>query len=473
MKIRIVSFLILASVFFLYQCSDTPEPMVGVELEQEEIDPTYLTSLPASEQRVGNANVGKSYLLSGDYVDAGIPLELFLTFIGADDSNVLNRDGINANIPHDYNAFTAANGVEVVAPNCMQCHSSRINGEFVLGLGNVWGDFTTSQASTGALVDQVVQATYGTNSPEWEAYFPFSQAVQATGDVLVTETVGSNPADKLAAVLASHRDKESLEWSDTGMLNVPEDVVPTDVPAWWLLKKKNAMFFNGVGTGDFARISMASSLLTMKDTTKARVVDNQFKDVIAFINTLEAPTYPLPVNQALVAEGKDLFINNCSGCHGTYDADGSYPNLLVDIDLVKTDEALLTSNFAYTNFTDWYNESWFGQGPHAAQLIPNNGYVAPPLDGIWATAPYLHNGSVPDLESLLHSETRPAIWKKPSNDLDYNHDKVGWNYEVLSEKEDKFSYDTNLYGYSNAGHTFGDHLQSTERNALLEYLKTL
>ena len=43
-----------------------------------------------------------------------------------------------------------------------------------------------------------------------------------------------------------------------------------------------------------------------------------------------------------------------------------------------------------------------------------DGYVAPPLEGIWASAPYLHNGSVPTLWHLLHNDSRPAAWKRRS-----------------------------------------------------------
>ena len=43
-------------------------------------------------------------------------------------------------------------------------------------------------------------------------------------------------------------------------------------------------------------------------------------------------------------------------------------------------------------------------GDHPERFEPFDGYIAPPLDGIWITAPYLHNGSVPDLETLLNSK---------------------------------------------------------------------
>ena len=111
------------------------------------------------------------------------------------------------------------------------------------------------------------------------------------------------------------------------------------------------------------------------------------------------------------------------------------------------------------------------------------GYQAPPLDGIWATAPYLHNGSVPTLATLLKSSDRPARFKRPpSTDFEhYDTAHVGWKFEVVTEPpspaltphEARFIYDTRRFGLGNGGHTFGDKLSDDERMDVIEYLKTL
>lgn len=462
-------FVLLLIGLTLVHC--TKEPTLTPQ-EQTPIPADKLMSLTPTPQRSGNAAMGRDYLLNGDFVDSGIPLDIFMTVYGNPKYD-LGRTGINEGVDHSFNAFTSSNGVDIASPNCFQCHASELNGELILGLGNIDADFTTDQSSTNTLLDQFIISTYGTNSPEWDAYFPFSQAVDATATHLQTETIGANPADKIAALLAAHRDPITLEWIEDDQLGVPDEVVPTDVPPWWNLKKKNAMFYTGVGSGDFARISMASSLLTIRDTIKAREVDEHFADVIAFIKSLEPPVYPEIINDAFLSEGETLFLSNCSGCHGTYGASESYPNLLVDLDLIQTDSTLIYANFGFDKFVNWYNDSWFGQGPFAAQLVPMRGYVAPPLDGIWATAPYLHNGSVPDMKTLLDSESRPAIWRRIGDTQNYNYENLGWFYDVLDTKVDKSSYDTSLPGYNNSGHTFGDHLTDDQRVAVLEYLKTI
>ena len=85
----------------------------------------------------------------------------------------------------------------------------------------------------------------------------------------------------------------------------PHEVIPTDVPAWWMLKKKNAMFYNGFGRGDFSRFLMASNLLTVNDTAESREVDAHFNDVLAYINSINHRLIQKPVNKTLVRKGRN------------------------------------------------------------------------------------------------------------------------------------------------------------------------
>ncbi|MEO1450487.1 MAG: hypothetical protein AAFV07_13230, partial [Bacteroidota bacterium] len=123
----------------------------------------------------------------------------------------------------------------------------------------------------------------------------------------------------------------------------------------------------------------------------------------------------------------------------------------------------------------WYNKSWFAQSPPFSELKPSNGYIAPPLDGVWATAPYLHNGSVPTIAALLNSSERPTQWRKMSQEPDapYDLDALGWAYTTTPGEKKTYLFDTELPGYGNQGHYYGDELTSKERQAVLEYLKTL
>ncbi len=450
------------------EASQDPIPTPGFSFEGT-------SPIPPAQQRTGDAAAGYDYLVAGDYVSSGIPYGAFTLVSGTGD-NFLNRTGDNADIPYEFTAVDAPNGIRVVAPNCMQCHAAKINDEFILGLGSHDYDFTKDQSDILPTASAVISSLYGgANSPEFQAYDPFRKAVEATAPYLVTETIGVNPADKIAAILAAHRDPWSLEWNDQPSEPISPLLIPTDVPAWWLLKKKNAMFYTAIGRDDFCRFMMSSSLLTMSDSTKARAVDDKFNDVLAFINSIEAPTYPFPINTTLAEQGERLYDDHCGGCHGSYGADASYPNLLVNLDRVGTDPMLSEAyqNQSLSGFINWFNDGWFSQNPGSAQLVSDGGYVAQPLDGIWATAPYLHNASVPTLEDLLNSTQRPTYWKRTYQSSDYDTEKVGWNYSTPDSKVDKKTYDTTLPGYGNQGHRFGDKLSSSERTALIEYLKTL
>jgi hypothetical protein len=129
-------------------------------------------------------------------------------------------------------------------------------------------------------------------------------------------------------------------------------------------------------------------------------------------------------------------------------------------------------------FLRWFARSFYGQRGRA---VPSLGYIAPPLDGVWATAPYLHNGAIPTLAALLDTEQRPDYWRFAADRPDYDPQAVGWDHLALDhgktgamswDERDRI-YDTSLPGYSNQGHDFGDDLHDQERLALIEYLKTL
>ncbi len=468
--IPLFSLMIAVLLLFIIACNKDEAP----DIPDEPDVPNYnLTKMESTPQRDGDEILGYDYLVNGSYVSSGFPLQTYRSVFGQDPSNPLNRTGENATLNYQFTAVTATNGVTVVAANCLQCHAQSLNGELIVGLGNSVGDFTNDQSVLIPFADQSIINQFGNPSPEWTAYEPFRTAILAIGPHLVQSTIGANPADNLAFVLGAHRNPIDLSWLPSPVWNFPSIVVPVDVPAWWLMKKKNQLYQTGVGVGDFAKLSMASGLLTLQDSAEARIIDANFADVIAYIESIEPPVYPEVIDENLAAEGKAIFDDKCAICHGTYGNVETYPNFLVDLETIGTDDLLVNSNFSDNTFATWYNNSWFAESPNAANFNITNGYVAPPLDGIWATAPYLHNGSVPTIYGVLNSTERPAIWKRTFNTSDYDYAKLGWNHTIESTKADENTYDTNEVGYGNKGHIFGDDLLEIERLAVIEYLKKL
>ncbi len=446
---------------------------VASDIPQETGKNRYRTRIPASEQRAGDPQKGYKYLVEGDYIVSGIPIDLF-SMARSPAKNQLKRKGDQAALAYHYTAVTAPNGARVVTSNCLRCHAQTLNGKFILGLGNSTVDFTADRTATVSMVDKMIIGMHGSDSPQRQAYKTLHDRFLLISPLIQTKVRGVNPADNLAFVLGRHRNPETLEWIEKPTTTEKPKktvVIPTDVPPLWLLKKKNALYYTGSGRGDFARLIMASSLLTLKDSTEAAEIDKNFANVLAYLETLEAPKWPKGVDSAKALKGKQVFKDECARCHGTYGSDGEFPNYMIKLDTIKTDPTL--SNWQTSVDSHTYANSWFGKGPYAARLEPGNGYIAPPLDGIWATAPYLHNGSVPDILTLLNSKLRPRFWQRTFNTSDYDFKTLGWRYEKRESGGNTNIYDTTLPGYGNQGHTFGDDLSEEERQAVMEYLKTL
>jgi hypothetical protein len=154
--------------------------------------------------------------------------------------------------------------------------------------------------------------------------------------------------------------------------------------------------------------------------------------------------------------------------------------LVVELPVIGTDPARALA--PSERLINHYNATWLGaEHPVETDAVP--GYQAPPLDGIWASAPYLHNGSVPTLSLLLDSAARPKRFTRPPS-TDFSHYdpvNVGWKFDVVDAPpspappptQARYIFDSATWGLGNGGHTFGDRLSDEERMNVIEYLKTL
>lgn len=248
----------------------------------------------------------------------------------------------------------------------------------------------------------------------------------------------------------------------------------------------------------------------------------------ASLHDLESPLWPEdvlpPIDRAKAARGAALYQANCLSCHALLDRDDPRRKvvaMVTAVDVVGTDAqsidnllqaraptGILEGAISTDDKTKYgANESAlvllkdltvrvlsaqptavvrtlayakrFGlenaekQGNHhrpteADPTADLRSYKARPLNGIWAASPYLHNGSVPNLYSLLlppaERPTRFAVGR-----WEYDPEKVGY----VSEGETPWLLDTSLTGNHNVGHNYGTSLSAEDRLALVEYLKTL
>jgi mono/diheme cytochrome c family protein len=198
-----------------------------------------------------------------------------------------------------------------------------------------------------------------------------------------------------------------------------------------------------------------------------------------------------PVDAALAARGAPIYQHYCASCHGTREPPfvgkqrrpDEYVGEVTPVAAVGTDRHRLDSfteelavNLA-TNYAG-YDKDWGFQEPYPQRFTryrKTNGYANSPLDGLWLRAPYLHNGSVPNLRELLE----PAASRTPvfyRGDDVYDPASVGFAANV-AERGGRhfFRFDTSRPGNGNGGHegeAFGTYLSREQKQALLEYLKT-
>lgn len=344
-----------------------------------------------------------------------------------------------------------------VGIDCMLCHGGSIMGQSYIGLGN-------STLDAHALFQEFTWAAgYGKKLP-----FSYSNVR------------GTNEAGGFAVYLLGFRNPDLTLRAPRKDLGLHDDLCE-DVPAWWHMKKKRSMYFTGATDANSVRSLMQfmmHPLTTRKDFEDA---EPAFRDVQAFLKSLDPPKYPFEIDSAKAARGKEIFSTNCAKCHGTYGENWTYPNKIIPLAEIGTDPTRHRGiEIAYGKE---YSESWFGQEQPAAPIRETPGYQAPPLDGVWATAPYFHNGSSPTLADVLNSKSRPKLFTRSyrTDEPAYDKSKVGWKVTPLEKPADatlpaierRKVYDTMQPGRSNGGHIYGDDLTDAERGEVIEYLKTL
>jgi hypothetical protein len=203
---------------------------------------------------------------------------------------------------------------------------------------------------------------------------------------------------------------------------------------------------------------------------------------------LKAPKWPAdifgPIDESKAKAGEKIFNETCRDCHqnrlSTLTEVGTDPQRANSFGQPVRSAGNVPFPMAVQPILDKLKaRAFLDDGvPLAAQAAMDapkviwratGQYLARPLAGVWATAPYLHNGSVPTLRDLLYPEKRPKSFitgnrEYDPKDLGYSITGNGW------------VFDTSQPGNSNIGHSgprFGTNLSDDQKDALLEYLKTI
>ncbi len=299
----------------------------------------------------------------------------------------------------------------------------------------------------------------------------------------------------------------------------PPVPAPIDIKSvTWASERYHANWDGNQGASSRTLASGASA------TGDPRMVNVRIHEPLnPFIDNLPPTPYPFPsVDLARAREGKAIFKATCAGCHSPRN-ETIYPVSKLGVDPNRTMVNTSVSRYGLAALVveacGIYGSNHKGQ-PGAEWCVPKgdwqerldeyfrdtprrvaegkNGYKADTLRGIWAQAPYLHNGSVPTLGQLMCPSTRPTRFLR--GNLHYDEALVGFEWlekpgtryapnETILVKE----YDTTVPGRANTGHLFAadlcpdttgldpiadrreieKRLLGSRIGALLAYLKTL
>jgi len=271
----------------------------------------------------------------------------------------------------------------------------------------------------------------------------------------------------------------------------PLDAI-SDIPALWGDAKPGWVGRAGDIAPPLARdlaVALGSGAAWDPNTFASTVRPREIAGAEQLAEKIASPAWPEDllgkIEKPRAEHGKAVFEKGCASCHGGSAAArgvaksaGTDPVRAALLGRKVGDRPLSEAlGDALGKLEDKTGEATSSDGG-AVGWRTTGRYVARPLTGVWATAPYLHNGSVPSLRDLLQpAARRPKTFVVGSRE--YDPATLGLAATAPGEVRAQvsapapFTFDTVKEGNSNAGHEFGTDLADTDKRDLLEYLKTL
>jgi hypothetical protein len=272
---------------------------------------------------------------------------------------------------------------------------------------------------------------------------------------------------------------------------------------WWNVKYKNRWLSDGsIVSGNPVHTNFLWNELGRGTDLKKLEVwmkdnDDQIKSLTTAVFATKAPNYTTffgtkSLNKTLAQAGEKHFIQSCQKCHGAYQKDWA-----------RGTETMRVRYHKKTPIIDVGTDAgrYLGMNEFAADLnrlaisksigtvvVPQKGYVPPPLVGIWSRWPYFHNNSIPNLCALLTpAPERPkTYWAGKAEDKNRDYDSECGGYPLAEKSPEHWKndpdyfYDTQKPGLSNAGHDEGiitkngqEIFTEEQKRELIEFLKTL
>ena len=256
-------------------------------------------------------------------------------------------------------------------------------------------------------------------------------------------------------------------------LSATERIGASDFPTVWNQRPREGMQLHWDGNNSSVRERNVSAAFGA-GATRNHVDLASIDRVMQWLGDLPPPPFPFPdrIDRRRLPRGERVFLAYCYRCHGF---GGAEVGNVVQWEDIRTDRRRLDS---YTLKLQQLQRD-YGRGYpwEFLHFQKTDGYSNQPLDGVWARAPYLHNGSVPTLAALLtpaEERSREPFYR--GHDV-YDPDKVGFRTDVAEIAGRKaFLFDVTLPGNDNGGHSgraYGTELSDDDKRSLIEYLKTL
>ena len=405
--------------------------------------------------------------------------------------------------------------------SCATCHVSQLFGVPVFGLQNRFphgNEFFIAGKQALSLVEPHLAAFAVGAAPGTTEMLKIAKDSMGRVESRKPLVDGLDTSLAHVALSLSRRAQDPYASFSTFAEHFPRKEILRDVPSdskpgtWWNLKYKNKWLLDGsVVSGNPIFTNLLWNEIgrgTDLHKLEAWLEENPtiIRDLTAAVFAAEAPRYTDffradSIDLERAKRGQQLFNGNCSRCHGRYDKawDTASASQLSPEELLET---TTVHYFADTPVIDVGTDPLRRQGmssllqlndlaiaqKHDVIVRVQDGYVPPPLVGIWARWPYFHNNSVPSLCAVLtRASARPKTYVAgeaidPATDFDQAcngypaEDKAPAAWKTIARRK----YDTAKKGMSNAGHDEGVFLKNgqemytpDQKKDIIAFLKTL
>ena len=284
------------------------------------------------------------------------------------------------------------------------------------------------------------------------------------------------------------KQKAAFAWTDTrpawgrgridpfnpakvSVLHVPvgDTIGNSDMMPIWNLRARQGMAYHWDGLNTELVEVVRSSAIGDGATPKS-IPLGELEKLQAWLMDLKPPKYPserFAINATLAAVGRGIFARECAACHAL---GGARTGKVIPVEEVGTDphRVQMWTKEAAASYNAYAKDYPWG----FSHFRSTDGYVAVPLDALWTRGPYLHNGSAPTLRDLLQPPPgRSKVFYRGYNLFDPQN--VGFVTQGPEAQRVGFRYDVAEPGNGNQGHLWGTALPAEDKDALIEYMKTL